>query len=318
MGAESETPVWGQDSPASLSLPLLAPLGAGPESRWVADGGRHGRLLLSVASVVGVRHRLAGVTSEDAFAWKVTPSGGLALAVADGVGSVPGSGWASRMACEVATTILAEGDGTPDWEAVDALVREEVGGVGGATTLSAAWISHAGVAHTASVGDSQIRVPFVLGRRDAAVPADIGLCATGDRGDFAAHQGDPAEDVQGPHPGSAWAWDELGFDPEEMVSALTSAYPATSATLAETGRVIALGPDNALVIMTDGIGDPLIDGPETVAPALLELIGSEPGPIGLLAGTDFRRRGCGDDRTLVVVRVNEEGPNTSEDRLSAG
>jgi serine/threonine protein phosphatase PrpC len=61
----------------------------------------------------------------------------------------------------------------------------------------------------------------------------------------------------------------------------------------------------ALVLVTDGIANPLRDGPTTVAPALAEILRGGPtgdlSPLGLMAVADFSRRGCHDDRTIVVA-----------------
>ncbi len=61
----------------------------------------------------------------------------------------------------------------------------------------------------------------------------------------------------------------------------------------------------ALVLVTDGVANPLRDGPTTVAPALAEVLrGGLTGdlsPLGLSAAADFSRRGCQDDRTIVVA-----------------
>jgi serine/threonine protein phosphatase PrpC len=61
----------------------------------------------------------------------------------------------------------------------------------------------------------------------------------------------------------------------------------------------------ALVLVTDGFANPLRDGPTTVAPALARALEGGPNgdlsPLGLAAAADFSRRGCHDDRTIVVA-----------------
>jgi len=97
------------------------------------------------ASVVGVRHRLAGLGSDDAFAWAVR-DGAVMLAVADGVGTAPGSAAAALRACRAAVEC-------PDVAgAVDAANRAAAGG--GATTIVVAVVTEGGAVELARVGDS--------------------------------------------------------------------------------------------------------------------------------------------------------------------
>jgi hypothetical protein len=61
----------------------------------------------------------------------------------------------------------------------------------------------------------------------------------------------------------------------------------------------------ALVLLTDGLADPLRDGPSTVAPALAEVLSRGPdgalAPLDLANAADFSRRGCQDDRTILAA-----------------
>jgi serine/threonine protein phosphatase PrpC len=101
---------------------------------------------------------------------------------------------------------------------------------------------------------------------------------------------------------SGEAWTELFRSAEEgeddgMRSLATPALPS-----AEPEIQVAhceLVPGEALLLMTDGVGDPLRDGPTTVAPGLAEGLTAPPHPLLLAAQTDFSRQGCGDDRTLL-------------------
>ncbi len=66
-----------------------------------------------------------------------------------------------------------------------------------------------------------------------------------------------------------------------------------------------LGADAALVLVTDGVAEPLRDGPTTVAPRLAELVALGPagklGPLDLAMALDFSRRGAYDDRTVLAA-----------------
>jgi hypothetical protein len=61
----------------------------------------------------------------------------------------------------------------------------------------------------------------------------------------------------------------------------------------------------AIVLVTDGMANPLRDGPTTVAPELAEVLragaAGQLSPLALAAAADFSRRGCQDDRTIVVA-----------------
>ncbi len=59
------------------------------------------------------------------------------------------------------------------------------------------------------------------------------------------------------------------------------------------------------MLVTDGTANPLRDGPTTVAPALAAVLRGGPAgelsPLALAAAADFSRRGCQDDRTILVA-----------------
>ncbi len=240
---------------------------------------------MRAASVAGVRHRLAGCGPEDAFAWRA-PSrvtdptaadgdgvveGTVVLAVADGVGSVTGSAAASAAAvvaaCDAASHDLARLGGPSAaedaafWPPVFAAADAAVGRAGGATTLVVAVVGADGRGTVARVGDS---TALLL-----------------DRGQWI----------------EVWPADR---DEDGPVSTATAALPvATGSTPAVTLAGISMGDGVALVLATDGVADPLRDGPTTVAPALAEALADVPSPLGLALLADFSRQGCFDDRTIV-------------------
>ncbi|MDQ2726954.1 MAG: protein phosphatase 2C domain-containing protein [Actinomycetota bacterium] len=235
-----------------------------------AEAGEVEGWALRGASVTGVRHRLAGLGNDDAFAWRAGAPA-LTVAVADGVSNVTGSAAAAARAADVA--VAAAGRAISDGaravlDADTALVAAVAGanqaltGGEGATTLVVAVVAPDGTVTGARVGDSSA---FVL--------------------------------VGG-------AWSELfaptgGAGDEDVVSTTTSALPSPSPRM-ETA-VAQLSAGDALVLVTDGVADPLRDGPETVAPALAGTLGEPPGVVALIGLVDFSRQGCHDDRTLLGV-----------------
>ena len=81
---------WGGRRPRPPRRPPSGTWGGAGAAAFRADGGDADWCALRVASVTGVRHRLAGQPGQDSFAWAVLPDR-LVVAVADGLGGVPGS-----------------------------------------------------------------------------------------------------------------------------------------------------------------------------------------------------------------------------------
>ncbi len=223
--------------------------------------------MLRAASVVGVRHRLAGLPSDDSYAW-AHHEGVLVMAVADGVGSVPGASGAAERACRAAVAAgvavgvaVGGGDGDPDGavRAAVAAGNQAAAEGDGATTLVVAALLADGRGSVGRIGDSYA---FILD------------------GDGAA-----TETFEPPDP--------------DRTDTTTAALPGEVGN-AEV-RPFELSGDAILVLATDGVADPWRDGPATVAPALAGALLERPGPAQLLAVADFSRQGCHDDRTIVCV-----------------
>jgi serine/threonine protein phosphatase PrpC len=103
-------------------------------------------------------------------------------------------------------------------------------------------------------------------------------------------------------------WDELfpGGAEDELRGSVVGVLPLGSrgGDAVETASVL-LPAGAALVLLSDGVADPLRDGPGTVAPALAEVLSGGPSgaltPLALADAADFSRRGCQDDRTILAV-----------------
>lgn len=256
-------PVLGLPSTAAGAEPLLGPTGEAAAAGWRADGASTDWCSFRAASVVGVRHRLAGQGPEDSYAWALDEVA-LAVAVADGVGSRPGSAVTAAKACTVATQRALALAASPPADAVTAAIEaaNAASNDGGATTLVVALVRRDGGGAVGRVGDS-----------------------------------------------SAWSIDPEGgaeelFTPPDpdRADTVTAALPMSD--VAPGVRSIAAGPGTLLALATDGIADPWRDGPGTVAPAMVAALLERPDPLQLLAVTDFSRKGCHDDRTLVCVWID--------------
>jgi serine/threonine protein phosphatase PrpC len=291
--------------------------------------------LVLAASVGGASHRWAGRRCEDSFGWALPEPGHLALVVADGVGSAGRGGEGAELAVEAACRYLG-GSGASGWgparcraaisEASDALYRS--GGEAPAelaTTIVVALLrASAGRAEVTlgRVGDSSAFVLLPGGEWQEL----FGVAgATGDgqlAGAEAADEGDGAllltatvslplpspQRAQRPPPGAPGRAEadtaEAGTGEADTAEAGTG-----EAGTGEAGRVelvsAELGRGAALVLLTDGVAQPLRDGPTTVAPGLAEALRcgreGELGPLGLAGAVDFSRRGAHDDRTVLVA-----------------
>jgi serine/threonine protein phosphatase PrpC len=277
------SPVFGRPSPASSSPWKLGDRTAATASVR-ADGADTDWCLLRAVSVVGVRHRLAGRPVEDAWAW-----GGAAehviLAVADGVGSLPASGPVAALAAASAVE-----SGTAAVIAASESVSCSVGGEDDEPPEEGApWpdlvlpdaVAAANAALTGVEDGATTLVVALVGRDGTAE-----VIRVGDSTAFVLSGG---------------TWSELFADADgaDMRSPATAALPAT-APHPESARV-ELGPGDALVLVTDGVGDPLRDGPGTVGPGLADGLAEAPHPLALAGLVDFSRQGCHDDRTLAAI-----------------
>lgn len=151
---DDPSPVLGRHSPAASVEPGLRSAGDAATAAYRMEGGSTRWCALRAASITGVRHRLAAQEGEDCFAW--AHSGGrLAVAVADGLGSVAGSGGAASRAAAAAVAAAADEPG-PLEAALRAGLRaaNEAAGGGGGTTLVLAAVADDGAAELVRVGDS--------------------------------------------------------------------------------------------------------------------------------------------------------------------
>ena len=287
-------PAWGEPSKASQSaVPLRARAGS-LDACYRADGGESADFAVMAASVAGVGHRLAGRRCEDAYGWAFPAPGRLALVIADGVSTAGRGGEGAELAVSAACNLLVSSDnwGQMDCEAALRAASAEVVRVGGASAIEL----------------STTLVVALLSSTEEG--AEVALARVGDSTAFVLQDG---------------KWSELFPDPDEeaMRGTVVEVLPLGSrpgAGSMETSSVTLLA-DSALVLLTDGVADPLRDGPGTVAPALAEVLqggfSGDLSPLDLVAAADFSRRGCQDDRTVLVAWRPRPAPRWSEGRAGA-
>ena len=291
-------PGFGRPSATTGAPALARPAASAATAAYRAEGGDLAWCAVRATSVVGARHRLAGRAVEDTFAWAVTDDA-VVLAVADGVGSLEGSGWMAEVAavaaCGAAVDALI-GSGRGDSAAAVAAALSAANSVagdlalsgnGGATTLVVAVVGIDGQASLGRVGDSDARV-----LRDGDWTAVFGVAAgcRGTGADAGAGVGVGA---------GAGVGVGAGGPEDDLVGTATDAIPAL-VPLVE-GAQTDLRSGDAIVLLTDGVSRPLDDGPTTVAVSLGRALARPVAPLELAALADFSRQGCHDDRTMLVL-----------------
>jgi serine/threonine protein phosphatase PrpC len=264
---DRDAPVLGRPSSAAAETAILRDRGGAGDAAIRADGGDSDWCALRAASVAGVRHRLSGQPGQDSFAWAGLPDR-LVVAIADGLGGVPGSDHTAGRAAVAAVEAVVGAMTRPTASAGPADLHLAAGleaanaaaAEGGATTLVLGLIASTGEVALARVGDSSA---FHIGAE------------------------------------GRW-WQELFAPPDDDgVVTATAALPAEK--LEPELASLTIAREELLVLATDGVADPWRDGPATVAPVLAATLAGRPGPLGLAQLASFSRQGCHDDRTILVV-----------------
>lgn len=265
----------------------------------VADGGEAFGLVTRAASVRGLFKRYLGGSRQDDFCLQLhVPTRTLLVAVADGVSAAPrshlGAALAVRQAAAAVVRQLDAGAAELDWSEVfgqaawalveehrracsDSGARVEDAAASLATTLAVAAV-------TADENDSD----GDLAREGAGSEKyRLQVAAAGDsptvvlsRGKFVRVVGDEE-------------------DPDGLIGGGVEALPRhTNPAVAEPR---ALGPEDVLLVCTDGLALPLADGKGEVGRTLTRELANPPDIVDFARLLDFSRSTYDDDRTLVAV-----------------
>jgi hypothetical protein len=106
-----------------------------------------------------------------------------------------------------------------------------------------------------------------------------------------------------PEPVPQGRWSSLGSvknDGEQIAESGTAALPSFHDRSVFTD-LVRLDSGHALVLMTDGIGDPLGGGSGMVGDHIAELWSDPPAPLAFASHCDFARKSFDDDRTAVAI-----------------
>lgn len=242
------------------------------------------------ASVRGLSHRAYATVRQDDYALRVTPDGRyLVLCVADGVSAAPLSHlaacWAAQEGTNQLVRLLAS---TPP---ADLEWTEFIGYV---ATVIVDWASR-----TIAELDAD---PVAVARTMAAALsfAVVDLAPTG--AGNAVHLmtiGDTSGWIIG-QDGYWFPLQPVKNAGADIYSSAVSALPALTQPPAPPVTAV-LGPGEVLVVMTDGVGDPLGDGSGVVGEFLARAWREPPPELAFAAQISFTRRTFDDDRTAVAV-----------------
>jgi hypothetical protein len=282
----------------------------------VVDGGRVGGLAFRAVSLRGLQHQLAGTPRQDSYLVRPTrDTRWLVGCVADGVSEGRRSHEAADIVCRVLTSVLADALGSfaPDldddrrWaEAVRRLPWQEAVDRASDSIVKAAndelrqqHERRGDDARAAAIAeqplpDSGVRrymsstaIAFVVSARPGADgwhPYAV-LVAAGDSSAYLLQDG---------------AWQRLAGGKAEGGVASAAVQPLPRKVRVEPADG-GLSSGDALVIVTDGIGDPLGSGGGLVGRFLADKWSAPPDLLGFAQHAAFYRRSYVDDRTAVVV-----------------
>lgn len=252
----------------------------------VVDGWSTDSYCVRAASVRGDTHRFSGLPRQDDLLITCHPaSGSLIVAVADGLSSAPVSHHGANAACRYATGAILDSLNhgvTIVWQdvfknaawALVELARRRIGGDADARVAEELFATTLTIAVLTPSSDHRTRLS-VAGVGDSAVwllrENNLEWLAGGkdlSRGD-------------------------------EPFSSATAALPRLPVTI--NPAEFDIGSGDALLVISDGIGDPLGDGTGLVGDLMRSELRTPPAALQVARIADFSRATFTDDRTLAVV-----------------
>lgn len=260
----------------------------------IFDGWSSNDFTVRLASVRGYSHRYSGLPrQDDAEVACHQASGTIMFAVADGVSSASLSHVGATMACSVAVDVmrwqLNSERPVPDLPYVAAVAAEQL-------AAKAAALLHQESPEPAEI-EKLLATTLIAGyARRTREGAAVSMIQIGDSGAWILQDGRyyPAGNQK--------------TDPQaQIITSAVSPLPRIPANLAPFDFILPL--DSALLIGTDGFGDPLGDGGGKVGQLFAGHLWTPPSPRALAHLLDFSRDTFDDDRTLIVLwlRPQEAG-----------
>jgi serine/threonine protein phosphatase PrpC len=241
--------------------------GNGPADVEV-DGGTAGNLVVRAATVRGRKHRVVGLPRQDAMLVRATPGGeAVVAAVADGLSSAAASHEGARLAVHFGVDQVLAGV-TGVMSAPD--VMHEVARV---------------LRSSAGTSDPSLLATTLLVARIDAATGSAWMASVGDSTAKVLRDG-------------VWV-DCFPSAPGDIRDLAVACLPSHPDHVRE--RVVELQTGDVLVLMSDGLADPLGGGTGDVGAELARRWASPPEPLEYANVLDFRRRSFDDDRTAVAV-----------------
>jgi hypothetical protein len=257
----------------------------------IEDSADEPRLELRAASVRGLSHRHTGKVRQDDYGFAVTADRRYLVAiVADGVSAGPHSHIAAgvaanRGAAELTRALASQTLQEISWKGLlESLANSLVGWVersndGGPAALS----------EVAAQMATTIIIAVVTVDPDASGNHEVQVVRLGDTSGWIVQ------------PGRVWV--SLGDVKNEGAMIAESATSGLPFVPDEPPEVITslVAPGEVLVLMSDGIGDPLGAGRGEVGATLADAWATPPNPIHFAAQVDFGRKSFDDDRTAIAI-----------------
>ncbi|MBP2333912.1 serine/threonine protein phosphatase PrpC [Saccharothrix coeruleofusca] len=261
------------------------------------DGGRRVVAELRAASVRGLAHRAYGTVRQDEYGYRRTPDGRyLVVGVADGVSAGALSHKAAVAAARRGVNMLVHALRTtaPDrmpWPDFLRAVAAEIEAIG-RKRLAATGTADPHAVPLREVAN--LLATTVLYAVVDLVPVagahEVHLVSVGDTSAWVLREGGRWEPQQA-----------VKNDGAEVHSSSVQALPLLPAALPPPVRT-TVAPGEALVLVTDGVGDPLGHGAGAVGRFLAEVWAAPPASgLEFAAQAGFARRSYDDDRTAVAL-----------------
>ncbi|WP_328645144.1 protein phosphatase 2C domain-containing protein [Amycolatopsis sp. NBC_00348] len=259
------------------------------------DAGLTEQVRVRAVSLRGLSHRCYGRVRQDTYDWRVTADDRyLVVCVADGVSAGRLSHLAADQAGVFGTRLLCEqlADTAPAelrWDELLDATAEAILGVGAAF-----------VAPKAAVGTEAARWEIAEHMATTVLYAVVDLVPADGRHDVTLLTvGDTSAWVLGTD-GRWRAQQPIKNEGDEIYSPAVVALPILPSVASRPVRT-GVAPGEALVLMTDGVGDPLGDGTGAVADFLAESWREPPADLEFAAQAGFSRRSFDDDRTVFAL-----------------
>ncbi|MCU7727006.1 protein phosphatase 2C domain-containing protein [Actinoplanes sp. KI2] len=315
--------------PEVTPVPAAGRAGTRPDT--IVDGGRLGGLAYRATSQRGLAHQEVGVPRQDAYLVRPTPDRRwLVGCVADGVSAGKLSHEAADLVCQETTVRLARG-------LIDLAAEPEAAGPGAARAAEsgAAWAAAA----EALPWQDIVRAANASIRDAAMAAVRDGLGRSGDQAGLVelenswddasartvmsstavlfAVAAQPVAD--GGHPavvavvaGDSTAllldgddWTPLAAVKNDGAEIASTAVRSLPGPVRVQPQARMLRPGQALVVITDGLGDPLGSGGGVVGRFLATMWRRPPDLLAYAGHVGFYRRSFNDDRTAVTIWVAE-------------